>query len=290
MAESTPAIRRARELGYWHAIRKQLRNRELVIGTILTLVLLVLLAFPQLFTPYAPNGVDPAHALAAPSWAHPFGTDQIGRDVLTRVLWGSRVTLGTVTLALTIPAVLGFVLGLLAGFFGGWLDNVISRFVDLVLSFPAMIMAVMITGILGPGVKNEILALAIIYMPMFFRVARGATMGQVNLTYVEAARSLGVRPFGTIFRHISRNIVRQIIIQFTVLYPAAIQISAALGYLGLGVQPPTPDWGAILNQGKSNLFNAPWVSAFPGLAIVYAALALLLLGRGLQRALEVRRQ
>lgn len=271
-------------------LRKSLRNRDLAIGVALTGILLVVLAFPGLFTPYAPNAVDPSHALAAPSLAHPFGTDQIGRDVYTRVLWGSRITLGMVTLALTIPAVVGFVLGLLAGFYGGWLDSLLGRLIDILLSFPSMIMAVIITGILGPGIKNGVLALAIIYMPMFFRVARSATMAEANLTYVEAARSLGVGELSTAFRHVSRNIVHQIVVQFTVLFPAAIQISAALGYLGLGVQPPVPDWGAILNQGKNNLFNAPWVSAFPGLAIIFAAIALTMLGRGLRKALETRRR
>lgn len=268
------------------AIRVLASNRELLAGAWLTILLVAVLLFPQAFTPYSPMAIDPSHALAAPSLQHPFGTDEIGRDVLARVLWGTRVTLGMVSLALSIPAVIGLVLGLLAGFYRGAVDSLLSRFVDLLLSFPSMITAVIITGILGPGIRNGILALATVFIPMFFRVARSATLAEANLTYVEAAHALGVRRHTTLFKHISRNIVKQVIIQFTVLFPAAIQIAAALGFLGLGVQPPTPDWGAILNQGKNYLFNAPWISVFPGLAIVWSALSLTLLGRGLQRALD----
>lgn len=262
------------------------KNRDLAIGASLSLLLVVVLLAPQLLTSHSPTAINPSQSLQAPSMQHPFGTDEIGRDVLARVLWGTRITLGMVSLALAIPALIGLVLGLLAGYYRGATDALLSRFVDLLLSFPSMITAVIITGILGPGIRNGILALVLVFIPMFYRVARSATMGEVNLTYVEAANALGVRPATTLFKHISRNIVRQVIIQFTVLFPAAIQIAAALGYLGLGVQPPTPDWGAILNQGKNYMFNAPWISVFPGLAIVWSALALTLLGRGLQQVYD----
>ncbi|HEX7021789.1 MAG TPA: ABC transporter permease [Trueperaceae bacterium] len=276
--------------GVWATGRKLVNflrsNRELTAGAWLTGLLVIVLLMPQLFTPYSPTAVDPSQALAAPSFHHPFGTDEIGRDVLSRVVWGTRVTLGMVSLALSIPALLGMILGLLAGYYRGSIDTIVSRFADLLLSFPSMITAVIITGVLGPGIRNGVLALVVVYIPMFFRVARSATLAEANLTYVEAANALGVRRPTTLFKHISRNIVKQVIIQFTVLFPAAIQIAAALGFLGLGVQPPTPEWGAILNQGKNYLFNAPWISVFPGVAIVWSALALTLLGRGLQRALD----
>lgn len=272
------------------SLAKLRSRRELSIGILISTLLAAVLLFPGLFATYSPNDIDPSRALQAPSSQHWFGTDEIGRDVFTRVIWGARVTLGMVAVALTIPAILGLILGLLAGFVGGALDSLISRAVDLILSFPSMITAVIITGILGPGLRNGILALCIVYIPMFYRVARSATMTESKLSYVEAARSLGVRDVTTMFKHISRNILGQLVIQFTVLFPAAIQIAAALGYLGLGVQPPTPDWGAILNQGKNYLFNAPWISIFPGLAIVVAALGLTLLGRGLQNILDPRGQ
>ncbi|MEX2534763.1 MAG: ABC transporter permease [Trueperaceae bacterium] len=263
-------------------------SRDLAIGLVLTALLAMVLLFPGLLAGHPPNDIDPSRALLAPSAQHWFGTDEIGRDVFSRVIWGTRVTLGMVSVALAIPALIGFVLGLVAGFVGGPIDNLVSRTVDLILSFPSMITAVIITGILGPGLRNGVLALCIVYIPMFYRVARSATMTEANLSYVEAARSLGVRDATTMFKHVSRNIVGQLVIQFTVLFPAAIQIAAALGYLGLGVQPPTPDWGAILNQGKNYLFNAPWISVFPGLSIVVAALGLTLLGRGLQNILDPR--
>ncbi|MDR9392015.1 MAG: ABC transporter permease [Trueperaceae bacterium] len=268
------------------AARTIRKNRELLLGTILTGILVVLLAAPGVWTPYGPNEIDATKALQAPSAAHFMGTDELGRDVATRVLWGSRVTLGMVALALGIPAVLGMILGLLAGYFRGPTDAILSRGVDVLLSFPSMITAVIITGILGPGIRNGVFALALVYIPMFFRVARGATMAEANQTYVEAARALGVRSASTVFRHVARNIVTPIVIQFTILFPAAIQIAAALGYLGLGVQPPVSEWGAILNQGKNYLFNAPWISIFPGMAIVYSAVALSTLGRGLRASLD----
>lgn len=258
----------------------------MLIGAFLTGLLVIVLAVPGAWTPHGPNEIDTTKSLQAPSAEHWFGTDELGRDVATRVLWGSRVTLGMVALALVIPAVLGMVLGLLAGFFRGPTDAVLSRAVDVLLSFPSMITAVIITGILGPGIRNGIFALALVYIPMFFRVARGATMGEANQTYVEAARALGAGSGSTLFRHVARNIVTPIVIQFTILFPAAIQIAAALGYLGLGVQPPTPEWGAILNQGKNYLFNAPWISVFPGLAIVFSAIAISTLGRGLRKAFD----
>lgn len=269
----------------WKFLRS---SQELSIGVLLSSALAVILLFPGLFATHGLNDIDPSQALLPPSSQNWFGTDEIGRDVFTRVVWGARVTLGMVTVALTIPAVIGLILGLTAGFLGGAVDNLISRMVDIILSFPSMITAVIITGILGPGIRNAILALCIIYIPMFYRVARSSTIAEAQLSYVEAARSLGMRIPTTMFKHILRNITAPLVIQFTVLFPAAIQISAALGFLGLGVQPPTPDWGAILNQGKNYLFNAPWISVFPGLAIVVAALSLTLLGRGLQYVLDPR--
>jgi len=269
----------------WKFLRS---SQELSIGIVLSSVLAAVLLFPGLFATHGPNDIDPSQALSPPSSQNWFGTDEIGRDVFSRVVWGARVTLGMVTVALTIPAVIGLVLGLTAGFLGGAVDNLISRMVDLILSFPSMITAVIITGILGPGIRNGILALCIVYIPMFYRVARSSTLAEAQLSYVEAARSLGMSRLTTMFKHILRNIFAPLVIQFTVLFPAAIQIAAALGFLGLGVQPPTPDWGAILNQGKNYLFNAPWISVFPGLAIVVAALSLTLLGRGLQYALDPR--
>lgn len=277
----------SRPLARLRALARALRkNRELLVGMLLTGFIIVVLAVPGAWTPYGPNEIDTSKALQAPSAAHLFGTDELGRDVATRVLWGTRVTLGMVALALGIPAVLGMILGLLAGYFRGRTDAVLSRAVDVLLSFPSMITAVIITGILGPGIRNGVLALALVYIPMFYRVARGATMAEANQTYVEAARALGASSGATVFRHVARNIVAHVVIQFTILFPAAIQIAAALGYLGLGVQPPTPEWGAILNQGKNYLFNAPWISVFPGFAIVFSAVALLTLGRGLRKAFD----
>jgi peptide/nickel transport system permease protein len=163
-----------------------------------------------------------------------------------------------------------------------------GRLIDVVLSFPPIILGVMVTGILGPTTVNLVFALAVVYMPIFFRVARSGAMAEANLTYVEAARGIGLSEPTILWRHVTRNVMPLLLVQYMVLFPLVLQMQSALGFLGLGVQPPAPDWGAILQQSKDYILLAPWMSAFPGLAILVAALALMLIGRGLQRRLDRR--
>jgi peptide/nickel transport system permease protein len=160
--------------------------------------------------------------------------------------------------------------------------------IDVMLSFPPIILGVIITGVLGPALQNLILALSIVYMPVFFRIARAGAMAEVERTYVEAARSIGLRETAILRRHVLRNVAPAILVQYMILFPLILQIHAALGFLGLGVQPPTPDWGAILQQGKDYILFAPWMSIFPGLAVLLTALALMLVGRSLQRKVDQR--
>ena len=183
---------------------------------------------------------------------------------------------------------MGGVFGLIGGFVGRLTDLVAGRVIDVMLSFPPIVLGVVITGVLGPGVTNLMLALAIVYVPVFFRIARSGAMTEAQLTYVEAARALGVSEPAILVRHIARNVRPLILLQYTILFPLALQIEAALGFLGLGVQPPTPDWGAALNEGRNYLLVAPWMSIFPGLFILVSALSVILLGRGLQRMMDTR--
>lgn len=264
------------------------REPDLALGLALLAFVLVLALVPGLVAPQSPFSVNVDNAMEPPSAAHLFGTDDVGRDVFARVVHGTRITLSICGGALLLAALVGGALGLLSGFLGGRTDMVLGRAVDVVLSFPPIILGIMITGILGPKTHNLVVALAIVYMPVFFRIARSGAMAEAGLTYVEAARSVGLSEFTILHRHVLRNVVPLVLVQYVILFPLVLQIQAALGFIGLGVQPPTPDWGAVLQGGRDYILLAPWMSAFPGLAILIAALSLMLIGRALQRELDRR--
>lgn len=276
-------------LGTWgKLLRRARREPSLVFGVALLVLLLLAALFPSLFTAQSPTDVFIDRAMLPPSADHWFGTDDVGRDIMARVIYGTRVTLSICAGSLLISAVIGGALGLVSGFFGGWTDQVLGRLVDVLLSFPPIILGVIITGVLGPSIVNLMTALSIVYMPVFFRIARAGAMSEVGKTYVEAARSIGVRDSTVLRRHVMRNVLPLILTQYMILFPLILQIQAALGFLGLGVQPPTPDWGAILEQGKNYILYAPWISVFPGLAVLTAALALMLVGRAVQKRMDQR--
>lgn len=273
---------------FGHLVRLSRRNVELTLGIVVVALILSVVALPGLYAGASPYTIDTSLSFRPPSQEHWFGTDNVGRDVYPRAIYGARATLGTVTGSLLISAVIGGTLGMIAGFFGKVLDMVGGRAVDVVLSFPPIVLGVMITGILGPGIANLVLALSIVYLPTFYRIARAGALSEGQKTYVEAARALGVSEPMVLTRHVARNVLPLILLQYTVLFPLVLQIEAALGFLGLGVQPPTPDWGAALNEGKDFLLRAPWMSVFPGLFILVSALGVILLGRGLQRIIDTR--
>lgn len=284
--ESSPA---PAQLNAWGKLMRTARREPgLVFGVALLAFLLLMALFPWLFTPHSPIGVYIDRAMQPPSWDHWFGTDDVGRDVLARVIYGTRVTLAICAGSLLISAIVGGALGLVSGFFGGWVDHVLGRAVDVLLSFPPIILGVIITGVLGPEITNLVLALSIVYMPVFFRIARAGAMSEAGKTYVEAARSIGVHDNLVLVRHVTRNVLPLILTQYMILFPLILQIQAALGFLGLGVQPPTPDWGAIMEQGKDYILYAPWISVYPGLAVLLAALALMLVGRAVQKRMDQR--
>ena len=264
------------------------REPDLFIGIALMLLIGIIALIPELIAVQSPTAINVDQALEPPSVSHFFGTDDVGRDVFARVIFGTRVTLSICASALIISALIGGALGLISGFAGGRGDLVLGRIVDVILSFPPVILGIMVTGLLGPKTVNLIFALAVVYMPVFFRIARSGAMSEAGQTYVEAARSIGLSEPNILFRHVMRNVMPLILVQYVVLFPLVLQIQAALGFLGLGVQPPTPDWGAILQQSKDYILLAPWMSAFPGIAILMTALALMLVGRALQRRLDRR--
>lgn len=270
------------------ALRLLRREPGLAFGALVMLLLLMVALFPSLFASQSPYAIDMGQSLQPPSAAHLFGTDDTGRDVYARIVHGTGITLAICAGSLFLAAIVGGLAGSLSGFAGGWVDQVLGRLVDVILSFPPIILGMIVSGILGPATRNLVLALSVVYVPVFFRIARSGVMGETGKTYVEAARCIGLTESSILWRHVLRNILPLLFVQYIILFPLVLQIQAALGFLGLGVQPPSPDWGAILQQGKDSILLAPWMSLYPGLAILVAALSLLLVGRGLQRLIDRR--
>ncbi|MEN9773212.1 MAG: hypothetical protein RL322_282 [Pseudomonadota bacterium] len=256
-----------------------------LLSYLLLSVLALLIVAPDWVAPQSPIAVDPGRALQPPSAAHWFGTDDVGRDLFARVIHATRITLGLVAGALLLSAAIGGLLGLISGFAGGLLDQTLARLVDVILTFPPIIAGVVITGVLGPGADNLVLALAIVYLPLFFRIARSGAMAENARTYVEAARSLGFGEANILLRQVAPNVLPLILMQYVLLFPLALQIEAALGFLGLGVAPPTPDWGSILEQGKNFIMVAWWISLWPGLFLLASSFAVMVLGRQIQERL-----
>jgi len=254
---------------------------------ILTALALIALFAPVL-APHDPNAIDASRILARPDLAHPFGSDALGRDVLSRVIFAYRVSLGVAVGSTLLAFVVGVPLGLYAGYHGGWVDTAIMRPIDLVLALPAMLLAVALIAIIGPGSNVALLAIAVIYLPILARVVRSSTLVVTAQTYIEAARARGTRSRTIIARHVFPNAIGPAIVQATILMGFALQIEAALSFLGLGAQPPTSSLGVMLADGRDVLTQAPWVEVFPGLAIAITVLAFNLIGDGLRERLDPR--
>jgi peptide/nickel transport system permease protein len=268
------------------AIRPLVRNRLVLFGTALILLVVVLALLASVVAPYDPTEMKVVDALKRPSIPHPFGTDRFGRDVLSRTIYGSRIALGVALSSIALAFVVGTVLGLVSGYAGGWPDLVIGRVMDVLFSFPTLILAIAISAMLGPGLNNAALAIAVVYVPLFSRVARGPVIAEREKDHVAAAQGLGARWPRVVFRHILPNVLAPLIVQASVSLAFAILIEASLSYLGLGTQPPDPSWGTMLNEGRTYLETAPWMSIFPGLAIMVAVFGFNLLGDGLRDTLD----
>jgi peptide/nickel transport system permease protein len=268
------------------ALRPLWRNRLVLFGTGLILVVVLLAAFADLVAPYDPTEMKVSDALERPSAPHPFGTDRFGRDVLSRTIHGSRIALGVALSSIALAFVAGTALGLVGGYVGGWPDLLIGRVMDVLFSFPTLILAIGIAAMLGPGLNNAALAIAVVYVPLFSRVARGPVIAEREKDHVAAAQGLGAGWPRIVFRHILPNVLAPLIVQASVSLAFAILIEASLSYLGLGTQPPDPSWGTMLNEGRTYLETAPWMSIFPGLAIMLAVFGFNLLGDGLRDTLD----
>jgi peptide/nickel transport system permease protein len=272
----------------WRALRKD----WLALISIVVILFFILAAiFAPYLTPYPEQGrgdPDIASKLEAPSRDHPLGTDRLGRDILARILFGGRTSLSLGFMVVLVAVAIGLPLGAIAGFFGGWVDEVIMRITDVFLSFPPMLLAIAIAAALGPSFFNSMLAISIVWWPWYTRIVRAQTLSIKERAYIEAARGIGVRSIKIITRHVLPNVITPILVQITIDIGAAILTGAVLSFLGLGVQPPTPDWGKMVDVGRAYMLVAPWFATFPGLCLFLVALSMNLLGDGLRDVLDPR--
>jgi peptide/nickel transport system permease protein len=254
-------------------------------GLIAIVVLLALAA--NLIAPYGPVA-QIASPLLQPGHGFLAGTDELGRDELSRLIFGARVSLYVGVLAVSIALACGATSGIVAGFYGGWLDNALMRAMDILFSLPAIVLAIAITSILGPSLTNAMIAIGIVYAPTFARIARGPTLAVMNLAYIEAARAIGAPSWTIILRHVLPNVSAPLLVQTTVSLSTAILTEAALSFLGLGTQPPTASWGLMLNAARQYMLIDPWIAVLPGVAIALTVLGFNLLGDGLRDLLDPR--
>ena len=272
------------------AIYALLRHRSGMIGLIIILVMGGVALIAPVLAPYDPLEMHADDRFQAPSATYPLGTDEFGRDILSRILLGSRVAFSVGLVSVGIATLIGVTIGLIAGYVEGLFDAVIMRFFDALLAFPAILLTIVILAVLGPGSLNAILAIAIVTTPAFARLTRANVLVEKNKDYVEAARTIGASPARIIFRNILPNTVSTILVLITVSLAAAVLLESALSFLGLGTPLPAPSWGSMLSIGRGYLPVAPWYGIFPGLAIMSLVMGFYLLGDGLRDALDPRRQ
>jgi peptide/nickel transport system permease protein len=271
-------------------LRKRFLRRPLaLVGLLVALFFIVVAILAPVVAPYSASATDFNATLAPPfSSGHLLGTDELGRDVLSRIIWGSRASIQAGVLASALAILIGVPIGIIAGYYRGWIDPVIARLTDVLLAFPFLILAVGLAAILGPSLKNATIAIGLGAVPGLIRVARGETLGLREEDYVRAAVANGASDIGILGRHILPNMTSTLIVQATVLIPSAIIGEAVLSFLGLGVQPPTPSWGVMLSDAQSYVTQAPRLAIFPGIAIFLCSLSFNLLGDGLRDVLDPR--
>jgi peptide/nickel transport system permease protein len=267
-------------------MKRFFRNKNFTVGFILSIVVVMAAAVSLVWTPYDANKMNAPDRLQGPSWRHPLGTDQYGRDTLSRVMRGSvnSIIVGLVTVAIGLT--IGVCLGLAAAYYGHLADEAIMRFSDLLFGFPAVLTAILIASILGPSIVNAMLAIGIFYVPVFARLTRAVAMVVWEKEFIAAARASGIGELSITGRHVLPNILSPLLIQGTIQFAVAILAEAGLSYLGLGTQPPHPSWGRMLNEAQTFMDSNPWMAVFPGLAIAWAVLGFNLLGDGLRDTLD----
>jgi peptide/nickel transport system permease protein len=270
-------------------LRRMLRKPLGALGLLIVLGLVVVAVLAPQIAPQSPIRADFMAMLQAPSAAYPLGTDELGRDMLSRLIWGARASLQAGLIAVLLAAGIGVPIGLVSGYFRGPLDEyVVMRLTDAMMAFPVIVLALALTAVLGPSLQTAMVAIGIVYAPIFIRLARAQTLSVREADYVEAARALGNRHLGIMVKHVLPNIASPLIIQMSVSMATAILVESALSFLGLGVQPPNPSWGSMLRIGANYMQDAPWIAFWPGLAIFVAVLGINLFGDALRDVLDPR--
>ncbi|MDI7861779.1 ABC transporter permease [Rhizobiaceae bacterium n13] len=282
-----PASRTQARLGRAYVIwRRFSENRLALVGLLILMALLFVAAFADVLAPYSPIQGDLRNGLLPPSAANWFGTDEQGRDILSRLIYGSRLTLLVVGLVAIIAAPVGLLVGTVSGYAGGWVDAILMRITDIFLAFPKLVLALALVAALGPGIENAILAIAVTSWPPYARIARAETMTFRNSDYIAAVKLMGASPFRIVLRHIMPLCMSSLIVRVTLDMAGIILTAAGLGFLGLGAQPPLPEWGAMIASGRRFILDQWWVAAAPGAAILIVSLGFNLLGDGLRDALD----
>lgn len=264
------------------------QNRFAFVSFLFIALILVVALFAKWIVPYDPYFMDSSSPLTSPNAQHWFGTDQFGRDIFSRILYGTQISLKVGLIAVGFSLFFGTIIGIVAGYFGGKIDQVLSRITDVLFAFPDILLALVIMAILGPSLTNLMIAIGIVYTPIFARIARGAVLSIRDSLYIEAARSMGVNSFQIMLRHILPNSLAPLIVQVTLSFAFAILAEAALSFLGLGVSPDTPSWGIMLSEAKDWMEISWWTAIFPGVAITLAVLSFNVMGDGLRDALDPR--
>ena len=268
------------------AFRRLLRSKAALVATVIIAFFTFCALFAHVLAPYDPLRLLPGASLRPPEPAYPLGTDLLGRDILSRVLYGARISMAVGFAAILISVVLGVLLGLISGYAGGNADNIIMRGVDMMLAFPGILLALTIVSFLGSSLTNVTIAVGISFIPTFARLTRGSVLSVKENLYVEAARSMGGPASWIMRRHILPNVLSPVVVLASLAYGWAILSASSLSFLGLGVQPPTPEWGIMVSDGRGYLREAPWITTFPGLAIMLVVLAANILGDALRDALD----
>lgn len=268
--------------------RPLLKNRNLLIGTIMVMIVILIALLADVIAPYKFDDANLNNQLESPSSNFLFGTDEFGRDLFSRVLYGSRISLRVAVLAALIEITIGVTLGLLSGYYGGTTDRITSFFADLTWSMPPIIMSMAVITVLGKGLDNVIIAIAIVSWAQYARIVRAKTQSLKNMAFVETAVAFNERDLSIMIRYILPNILPSIIVLASLSIPATIMSTTALSFLGLGAQPPSPDWGLALSSSMKNISNAPWLAIYPGLALVFTVFGFNLLGEGVRDLLDPR--
>lgn len=281
--EETVIKKRSQMKEIWRRFR---RNKQAMVGMCMIAILIIGAVFADIIAPYDPLKQDIIHRLQGPSSAHWFGTDELGRDIFSRILYGSRISLTVGLIAVGLSSIVGCALGAVAGYYGGILDNVIMRCTDILMAIPSILLNISIVAALGTGLQNVMIAIGISSIPAYCRIMRASLLSLKDQEFVDASRAAGASDFHIIVNHILPNSMAPLIVQATLKIGGAILSCASMSFIGLGIVPPTPEWGAMLSTGRDFLRDAPHLTAFPGMAIMFAVFSMNLMGDGLRDALD----